>query len=307
MRSATRRRVNLKVTLECAHCLLKRAVNQIALATDDPDLRMRVVEAMTKFLGENFNGDAVPSHIGTDRDLLVQEMTGTDPYKELKHQSNEMALSILPELQKLVDENDSPQQRFRTATLIAAAANAIEFDVAGREFSLSELRLILENVESDLVIDQVEEFREYTKDVSEVLYLMDNAGEIVLDMILIREIKRLGPRVVAVVKSGPVLNDATMIDAIDVDLADCADEVKETGAAAIGVNLDRSSESFKRVFASAELIVAKGMGNYESLTEFSPTCPTIHILRTKCAPVAKHIGVPRNKNVVLIRAPQDSH
>lgn len=296
----------MKVTLECAHCLLKRAVNQITLATDDPDLRMEVVEAMTKFLGETFNGDAVPSHIGTDRDLLVQKMTGTDPYKELKHQSNEMALSILPELQKLVDENDSPQQRFRTATLIAAAANAIEFDVAGREFSLSELRLILDNVESDLVIDQVDEFREYAKDVSEVLYLMDNAGEIVLDMILIREIKRLGPRVVAVVKTGPVLNDATMIDAIDVGLAECADEVSETGAAAIGVNLDRSSETFKRVFASAELIVAKGMGNYESLTEFDPTCPIIHILRTKCAPVAEHIGVSRNKNVVLIRAPQDS-
>lgn len=296
----------MKVTLECAHCLLKRAVNQITLATDDPDLRMKVVEAMTKFLGENFDGDAVPSHIGTDRDLLVQKMTGTDPYKELKHQSNEMALSILPELQKLVDENDSPQQRFRTATLIAAAANAIEFDVAGREFSLSELRLILDNVESDLLIDQVDEFREYAKNVGEVLYLMDNAGEIVLDMILIREIKRLGPRVVAVVKSGPVLNDATMIDAIDVRLAECADEVSETGAAAIGVNLDRSSESFKRAFASAELIVAKGMGNYESLTEFNPTCPTIHILRTKCAPVAEHIGVPRNKNVVLIRAPQDS-
>ncbi|MFX1561369.1 MAG: ARMT1-like domain-containing protein, partial [Promethearchaeota archaeon] len=94
------------MTLECAHCLLERAINQIKLATDDPALRMKVVEAMTKFLGENFNGDAVPSHIGTDRDLLVQEMTGNDPYKELKHQSNEMALSILPELQELVDEHD---------------------------------------------------------------------------------------------------------------------------------------------------------------------------------------------------------
>jgi len=264
---------------------------------------MRVVEAMTQFLGENFNGDAVPSHIGTERDLLVQKMTGNDPYEGLKHQSNEMALGLLPELQKLVDEREDSRMRFRVATLIAAAANAIEFDVSGRDFSLSELRLILDNVETDLAIDQVDEFRTCLENVKEVLYLMDNAGELVLDMILIREIKRVGPRVIAVVKGGPVLNDATMIDANEVGLSDCADEVRDTGASAIGVNLERNSEEFKELFSSAELIVAKGMGNFESLTEFEPSCPTVHIMRTKCNPVAEHVGVPRNKNVVLIRRP----
>lgn len=298
--------MNLKVTLECAHCLLERAINQVKLATDDPELRMKVVEAMTKFLGENFNSDSVPSHIGTDRDLLVQEMTGNDPYEELKRKSNEMALGILPELQKLVDEGENPEIRFRTATLITAAANAIEFDVSGRDFNLDELRQIIDNVESDLVIDQVAEFRSFLGSVKEVLFLHDNAGEVVLDMILIREIKRLGPRVIAVVKGGPVLNDATMIDADEVGLSDCADEVHDTGASAIGVNLERNSEEFKKLFSSAELIVAKGMGNFESLTEFTPSCPTIHIMRTKCNPVAEHVGVPRNKNVVLIRMPSDS-
>lgn len=296
----------MKVTLECAHCLLERAINQVKLATDDPDLRMRVVEAMTQFLGENFNGDAVPSHIGTDRDLLVQEMTGTDPYEELKRQSNEMALGILPELQKLVDEYEDPAKRFRTATLITAAANAIEFDVSGRDFSLDELRLIIDNVEADLAIDQVEEFMSLLGDVKEVLFLHDNAGEVVLDMILIREIRRIGPKVIAVVKGGPILNDATMIDADEVGLSDCADEVRDTGAAAIGVNLERNSEEFKNLFSSAELIVAKGMGNFESLTEFEPSCPIIHIMRTKCNPVAEHVGVPKNKNVVLIRMPPSS-
>lgn len=294
------------MTLECAHCLLERAINQVKLATDDPDLRMRVVEAITQFLGENFNGDAVPSHIGTDRDLLVQEMTGNDPYEELKRQSNEMALGILPELQKLVDEYEDPAKRFRTATLITAAANAIEFDVSGRDFSLDELRLIIDNVEADLAIDQVEEFMSLLGDVKEVLFLHDNAGEVVLDMILIREIRRIGPKVIAVVKGGPILNDATMIDADEVGLSDCADEVRDTGAAAIGVNLERNSEEFKNLFSSAELIVAKGMGNFESLTELEPSCPIIHIMRTKCNPVAEHVGVPKNKNVVLIRMPPSS-
>ena len=293
----------MKVSLECAHCLLERAINQVKLATDDPDLRMSVVEAMTQFLGENFNSDSVPSHIGTDRDLLVQEMTGKDPYDELKRQSNEMALGILPELQKLVDEHDDPKMRFRTASLITAAANAIEFDVSGRDFDLDELREILDNVETDLVIDQVDEFRSLLGSTKEVLYLMDNAGEVVLDMILIREIKRLGPRVIAIVRGGPVLNDATMIDAKEVGLFECADEVRDTGAPAIGVNLERNSAEFNKIFSSAELIVAKGMGNYESLTELEPSCPIIHIMRTKCNTVAEHVGVQRNKNVVLIRKP----
>lgn len=291
------------MTLECAHCLLERAINQVKLATDDPVLRMKIVEAMTNFLGDNFKGDAVPSHIGTDRDLLVQRMTGNDPYRDLKRQSNEMALNILPELQKLVDERNDPRDRFRIATLIAAAANAIEFDVSGRDFSLNELRLILDNVETDLVIDQIDEFRSHVGSVNEILYLMDNAGELVLDMILIRELKRIGPRVIAVVKGGPVLNDATMADAKEVGLSTCADEVHDTGAAAIGVNLERNSEDFKKLFMSAELIVAKGMGNFESLTEFEPSCPIVHIMRTKCNPVAEYVGVPKNKNVILIRTP----
>jgi uncharacterized protein with ATP-grasp and redox domains len=291
----------VKVTLECAHCLLERAVNQIRLATDDSSLQMEIVQAMTAFLAEDFSSDSVPSHIGTERDLLVQKMTGRDPYESLKTMSNQMALGILPELRKLVDEKTSPHERFRTASLVAAAANAIEFDVSGREFSLDELRHILENVEADLALDQVDEFMELCKSAREVLYLMDNAGEVVLDMILIREIKKLGARVVAVVKAGPILNDATMADADEVGLHECSDEVIDTGAAAIGVNLTRSSPEFIKVFKSAELIVAKGMGNFEALTEFEPSCPVVHILRTKCNPVAQHVGVPRNKNVVMIR------
>jgi uncharacterized protein with ATP-grasp and redox domains len=293
----------MKVSLECAHCLLERAANQVRLATDDPELQMKIIEAMTQFLGENFSSESVPSHIGTDRDLLVQRMTGRDPYKDLKHKSNVMALSILPELLQIVDGITDPASRFRTATLTAAAANAIEFDVSGRDFSLDELKSILDNVEADLAIDQIAEFREMCGSVKSVLYLMDNAGELVLDMILIREIKRTGPRVTAVVKGGPVLNDATMIDAGEVNLGDYADSVIDTGAPAIGINLERSSETFKDLFLSSELIVAKGMGNFESLTESIPLCPTVHILRTKCAPVARHVGVPKDKNVIMIRMP----
>ncbi len=181
----------MKVTTQCAHCLIERAINQVKLATDDPELQMKVTTEMLKLLSSDFNEDSVPSHIGTDRDLLVQKMTGKDPYYDLKKISNTMALSILPELQKIVESAGSDAARFRKATLITAAANAIEFDVSGRDFTLDELRDIIDQVESDIAIDQVDEFLRLCENVDEVVYLMDNAGEVVLDMILIKEIKRL--------------------------------------------------------------------------------------------------------------------
>jgi len=265
---------------------------------------MKVIAAMTKLLEREFTVDSVPCHIGTDRDLLVQKMTGVDPYKELKRKSNEMALSILPELKRSIDGMDSPVQRFRRAALIAAAANAIEFDVAGREFSLDDFEDIVDHIESDLVIDHIEPFRRLCKKAHGVTYLMDNAGEVALDIVLISQIKDLGPRVTAVVKSAPILNDATLEDARDVGLAGFADRIVDTGSPTIGIILERTSQEFKQLLFSSELIVAKGMGNYEALTELTIPCPVVHILRTKCLPVAEHIGVPRNKNVVLLRQPE---
>jgi len=293
----------MKVSLQCAHCLLERAIKQTKLASDDPELQMEVTREMLKMLGEDFGPDSVPSHIGTDRDLLVQKMTGKDPYAELKQLSNKMALSILPELQQIVDDEGDSKSKFRKAALIAAAANSIEFDVSGRDFSLDELKEIVHNVEEDLAVDNVKEFYDYCKNADTALYLMDNAGEVVLDMILIREMKRLGTEVFAVVKGGPILNDATREDAEAVGLSDYADAVIDTGAPAIGVNRERNSESFLKKLDNAELIVAKGMGNFESMTEFEPKAPTVHIMRTKCAPVAGHVGCDENKNVVMIRKP----
>ncbi len=294
----------MKVTNQCAYCLLERAIKQVRLATDDSELQMKVTTAILKMLADSFNEESVPSHIGTDRDLLVQKMTGKDPYDELKKMSNTMALSILPELQEIVAESGDERARFRKATLITAAANSIEFDVAGRDFSLDELRGIISNVEEELAIDQIDEFMELCKKSKSVIYLMDNAGEVVLDMILIDELKHLGLKVIAAVKGGPILNDATVKDAEEVGLHEYADEVVSTGAPAIGVNYERNSREFLDLFESSELIIAKGMGNFESLTEFDPLSPTVHIMRTKCIPVAKHVNCPIHRNVILIRYPK---
>lgn len=276
-------------------------MKQVQLATSDPDLQMRVIAAMTGFLAESFDEHSVPSHLGTDRDLLVQKMTGVDPYEALKHESNQIAMRMLPELKAFIESAPNPSDRFRRATLVAAAANAIEFDVAGRDFRLDDLKEVMTKAESDLEVDHISAFRQLCRKAKHVTYLLDNSGEVVLDMLLIAEIRRLGPKVVAVVRGGPVLNDATSVDAEEVGLAACADDVMDTGAPTIGIILDRVSDEFKRLLFSSDLVVAKGMGNYESLTEIELNCPVVYIMRTKCLPVAHDVGVARNKNVVLVR------
>ncbi|MEM2027938.1 MAG: ARMT1-like domain-containing protein, partial [Candidatus Bathyarchaeia archaeon] len=136
------------------------------------------------------------------------------------------------------------------------------------------------------------------------VYLADNAGEIVFDMVLIKELKRLGNKVVVAVKSEAVSNDATMEDAFQVGLDKVADVVITTGSDMMGLVLSECSREFLEVYGSADLVVAKGMGNAETITEMELNAPHLLLLRTKCVNVANYFGVERDKNVAKLMHPK---
>ena len=96
------------------------------------------------------------------------------------------------------------------------------------------------------------------------------------------------------------MNDALMVDAEQVGMTELANEVITTGTDAIGIRLDESPESFKTRFFSADLIIAKGMANWETLTETPAPCPILFLLRTKCEPVARSIKAPEHQNIALL-------
>ena len=133
-----------------------------------------------------------------------------------------------------------------------------------------------------------------------VLLLTDNAGEIVFDRLLARELRSLGCRVTVAVKGGPALNDALVEDALMAGISSDVDEIIDTGTDAIGINLEESSEAFRSRFHNAELIVSKGMANWETLTEFPAPCPVLFLFRTKCEPVAVTVGAPLERNVAKL-------
>ncbi len=133
-----------------------------------------------------------------------------------------------------------------------------------------------------------------------MLYLTDNAGEIAFDRLVVDELKDFGCRVTVAVKGGPSLNDALMEDAETVGMAETADGVITTGTDAVGISLSESSEEFVEAYEGADVILAKGMANWETLTEYRAPCPTLFLLRTKCEPVAEAVGAPLRRNIAKL-------
>jgi uncharacterized protein with ATP-grasp and redox domains len=291
----------LKVEPECESCLLSRAQIQVYQATTNPALRFRCLAEIVKLLNREFKPTSNAAEIGTKRDRLIRQLTGTnDPYQRNKKLANEKALKMLPHAKKVVESGYNQQERFKKACLCAIVGNIMEFDIPGHKFTLNSLATVIREASKDLVIDDIDEAYELTKKANGVLYLADNAGEIVFDTLLVEQLKNMGLKVTYVVKGGPVINDATLEDVEVSNMDKLADEVITTGADAVGLQKKEASAEFLKVYDEAELIFAKGMGYAETLTEYKLTKPHLLMFRTKCVPVANYFCVPRDKNVAKL-------
>jgi damage-control phosphatase, subfamily I len=271
------------------------------MATTNPALRFRAMSELIKLLNREFKPTAVAADLGTKRDRLIRELTNnSDPYKRNKKLSNEKAKELIPYAHKLVEEGYNQQDRFKKACLCAIVGNIMEFDIPGHNFTLKDLRKTIKDAAKDLVIDDVEKVYELTKKAGKVLYLADNAGEIVFDTLLVEQLKNMDLHVTYVVKSAPVINDATMEDVEFSGMDNLADEVLTTGADAVGLQLKLVSPEFMKVYNEAELVFAKGMGYAETLTEYKLKKPHFLMFRTKCTPVANYFCVSRGKNIAKL-------
>jgi uncharacterized protein with ATP-grasp and redox domains len=271
------------------------------MATTNPALRFRAMSELIKLLNREFKPTAVAADLGTKRDRLIRELTSnSDPYKRSKKLSNEKAKELIPYAHKLVEEGYNQQDRFKKACLCAIVGNIMEFDIPGHNFTLKDLRKTVKDAAKDLVIDDVEKAYELANKTGKVLYLADNAGEIVFDTLLVEQLKNMGLHVTYVVKSAPVINDATMEDVEFSGMDKLADEVLTTGADAVGLQLKLVSPEFMKVYNAAELVFAKGMGYAETLTEYKLKKPHFLMFRTKCTPVANYFCAPRGKNIAKL-------
>jgi len=291
----------LKVTAECIPCLLERGYREAARVVKDEAKLKEIMGEVLKTISQNFSPEVAPAYLGTLRDRVIKRMVGKDPYKELKKTANDLALKLLPQTKKTIFERSkNPYECFREACKIAVVANSMEFDVSGYDFRLEDLEKTLKNM--SLAVDDLFKAYRLLEKSKNVLILTDNAGEIVFDGLLAETLKFIGVNVTVAVKSGPVLNDATLEDALKVGIDKIVDKLTTIGSDCVGLIWEEASEEIKKIFLGSGLVVAKGMGNYEALTELENLgVNVLFLLKAKCNPVAKSIGVSKGSNVALLK------
>lgn len=291
----------MKVEAECAACIISRGAAEAREATINPALRFRAMCDLMRMLIKEFKPTAVPADLGTKRDRVLRRVTGNpDPYKRSKRISNEKALKILPYARKIVEEGYTQEERFKRGCLIAMVGNLIEFDIPGHKASFSSLKKNFREASKDLAIDDINAAYELAKKSRNVLFLADNAGEIVFDTLLVEQLKNMGLTVTVAVKGSPVINDATLEDAEASGMSKIADKIITTGTDTVGLAIKEASKEFLSAYENADLIIAKGMGYAETLTECKLKKPHLLLFRTKCDPVANSFGVPKEKNVAKL-------
>lgn len=291
----------MKVGLRCISCILNRGYLQIQEVTDDKALQFKTLSAVLSFLADGFKPTANPAYLGTKRDRLIRKITGNpDPYKQKKQLSNKKALEVVPLAKSIISQETSPELRFRKACLSAIVGNIMEFDLPDNPFKFSDLEQLIQQAEYDLALDEIPQIFNKANNAKSVIYLTDNAGEIALDTLLVQELTNLGAHVTVGVKDGPILNDATLEDAKTVGMDQVADELMSTGSDSVGLFPSECSDEFLELYNSADLVVAKGMGHAETLTELELPVPHALLLRTKCSTVANHFNVGTGKNIAKL-------
>jgi len=289
----------MKVGPECPACLVGRGLLEVQKATGNRGKQLQTMLKIIKLMEEKLGENSVPAEIGTLRDRVIRfETKNLDPYRFVKAESNKLALKLLPKLRRKIRNSRDAYRRFKLACIYSTVGNKIEFDIPDYKFSLNAVGEAL--LETNFGIDHSKDVYMLLKKIRNVLFLTDNAGEIVFDKLLIEQLKNIGAKVTVAVKDGPVLNDATLEDVYQVRMMEIADEVLSIGSDTVGLMIKYASKKFLSRLSEAELLIAKGMGHYETLTEEGLKIPILHLLVAKCYPVARSIGVKRDEAVILL-------
>ncbi|MBN1756642.1 DUF89 family protein [bacterium] len=272
----------MKTYLDCIPCFFQQALLAARKATTDESKIREVLDAVAELM-PSISLTASPPEIGREVYRVVRKITGVDdPFRETKAENIRTAMALYPQLKELVSGSHDP---LLTALRIAIAGNIIDFG-ADPHFDLSrDLNAILKQ---DFAIFHYDQFMESIQKAKHILYLGDNAGETVFDRVLIEQLR--DHHFTFVVRETPVINDCVLEDALDSGLGEVA-EIISSGCDAPGTILSRCSQQFLKRLQASELVISKGQGNYESLSEVRDY-PIFFLLKAKCSIIAKNIGVP---------------
>ncbi|MFO7754117.1 MAG: ARMT1-like domain-containing protein [Desulfobacteraceae bacterium] len=280
----------MRIYNECISCILKGALDAAKLSTEDEIVHRRILNmTMERLIAADY--DEPPPVIAGNTQKLIRKITGNpDPYKNMKKLYNDFALEIYPDLRKMVEESAHP---FEKAVKIAIAGNIIDF---GAFPDLGRERIVhaIEQAVDSGVNGSLSWFEELSERAGRILWLGDNTGEIVLDRLLLDQMDR--SKVVYAVRGNPILNDATYEDAVYTGITDVV-EVIDNGSDLPKTLFDKCSDRFREEYESADLIISKGQGNYETLPHNDERI--VFLFKVKCDVVARESARPEGESAVL--------
>jgi uncharacterized protein with ATP-grasp and redox domains len=271
----------MKVHLDCFPCFLKQSLIALRLGTNDRVLQEQIIKELLYDI-KSCDTSKPPAYTTTFLHRKIRKMLGNDPFKRIKSEYNQIALKLYPSLKDIINKSNDP---LWTATRLAIAGNVIDFGI----FTSVDIEGTIEKaLGNELAVDNYNSYKQSINNVEEILYLLDNAGEILFDRLLIETLVDYKKGVVAVVKGSPVINDATMEDANEIGLTKICNVI-DNGSDAVGTILDWTSKEFRDVFQKSQLIISKGQGNFETLVG---TKKKIYFLfQSKCDVVSREQGL----------------
>lgn len=277
----------LRFSYDCIPCAVGSLNNLFKNGLVPEDKQEDAMRGLLKYLSD-VNFQQSPPVMGQAMHRIIRKLLNkTDPYKEIKQKFNTLMLEYYPRLRKKVESAPNP---FDMAMRLAIAGNIIDFGPR----STFDVDATLKKVEmAQLAIDDSRKLQAACDNAKTLLYLGDNAGEIVMDRLFIETINH--PNVYFAVRGAPIINDVTIEDAEQVGMNKIA-IIITNGDDAPGTILENTSPQFQEIFNSADLIISKGQGNFESLTGNNQNI--FYLLMAKCDHIAKHIGVKKGDFIV---------
>ncbi len=271
----------MKSALDCIPCFVSQGLNVARLATDEPQVRERILREVLRRAGEADLGQT-PARFGQGIHRLARQLTGqSDPYLAIKQESNRLALALLPAWRERLRRAENPRL---AAVKLAVAANVIDFGIKG-DLTAEQIPAALESSFAAPLMGDVEGLFAAAERATDILFLADNAGELVFDRLLLELLPH--QKITVVVKGGPAINDALRADATAAGL-DGLVAVMDTGTDGAGIMIEACSREFQHRFAHADLIIAKGQANFESLDGCEQN--VFFLFKVKCLVVSRHIG-----------------
>lgn len=279
----------MKSSLQCRPCLERLVYQAAEIATPDPQLRERAREEGLSTLRKLFSHESITTQVATEIHRVIRKLTGNpDPYRPMKDREIEMSRHLIKEIHPYYGKN------FRACMKLAVLGNSIDFFKEPDRLS-EEMRKTVE-----FAMDNIDGLERKLKEAKQVLYMADNAGECFFDLPLLRKIRE-GTKAIYVVKGSPVQNDITLEDLSRAGLMEEMGEVMTTGTDTVGVDLTCISGEFQKQLEMSDLILAKGMGHYETLTELRLHEKVAYCLKAKCQPIADSLQVPLESYVVMYK------